>query len=532
MTLEDRLEQLANRTPPSDPGEVMARARAQADSRPDARRPRLLAAAAVIAAIVLAAGALALTGGDENGSVTVAGPDGNPAQLQPSCDEITRFADSLDDTGIDYDYSASSSPQELASWSDAVFTGTLNETVSEVTDEESRLDYVGFEMQVTESFKSDGLPSGDTVTVLLPNGVQRSADYWANLVPPGSPVLVFAYVASESVPDAGSSMVVNGVEGIITACEDGPPLGLVGTGGDWPSFRTLADIEAALTDESGNRTDGQGGVDGPVMYAPSSDGAMEQALLSGVLARRGDCLYLDTPADPRPEPLLWPHGTTWDDNRTGVQLPDGTFVPVGSSFTASGGTRDIALRGHHPDVAERARACASEDVETVTYVQGEVNLTDSDPGQRGGISDEDAQNIVSNFLRLADEPSAAAAERLPFTEEVRLGLASELHQTRNRTQLADPSAWLIDEELFRAYTGPFSALDVVAGAESTVVTLGEHPHCASPPMPPPDEVADLHRVSVQPDLDENDSCLQWWTVDFFVNEIGHIEAVTLDLWEP
>lgn len=84
----------------------------------------------------------------------------------------------------------------------------------------------------------------------------------------------------------------------------------------------------------------------------------------------------------------------------------------------------------------------------------------------------------------------------------------------------------------RQSPGPFSALDVAARAQNPIVSVGEHPHCASPPVPPPDDVADLMRVSVQPDIEQIDSCLQWWTVDFFINQAGQIEAVTLDLWEP
>lgn len=76
MTLEERLERLATRTPPGDPADVLAAARSRADSQPDARRPRLLVAtAAVLALVALAAGGLALTAGDDSDSLTVAGPD-------------------------------------------------------------------------------------------------------------------------------------------------------------------------------------------------------------------------------------------------------------------------------------------------------------------------------------------------------------------------------------------------------------------------------------------------------------------------
>lgn len=247
MTLEDRLERLANRTPPGDPGEVMSAAHACAQAGPDARRPRFLAvAAAVVVVLAMAGAAFALTGGDDNESVTMAGPDGDPVHPHPSCEDITRFADALDDTGIDYDQQPSFSPQDLADQSDAVFAGTLTGTVTQARDEEYRMEYVGFEVEVADRFKSDGERTSDTVTVLLADGIQRPSDYWADLTAAGAPVLVFADAPPGSIPDAGTSVVANGVEGIVTGCEDGPPLGLVGTQGDWPTFMTLADVTDAL----------------------------------------------------------------------------------------------------------------------------------------------------------------------------------------------------------------------------------------------------------------------------------------------
>jgi len=49
-------------------------------------------------------------------------------------------------------------------------------------------------------------------------------------------------------------------------------------------------------------------------------------------------------------------------------------------------------------------------------------------------------------------------------------------------------------------------------------------------MPPPDQVAVLRRISIQPT--GTDSCLEWWTVDLFLTDIGSIAAVTIDVWEP
>lgn len=150
----------------------------------------------------------------------------------------------------------------------------------------------------------------------------------------------------------------------------------------------------------------------------------------------------------------------------------------------------------------------------------------------GNEGDARAEELIAGFLRLAEDPGPGAVARLPFTAEVKLGLGNNLHLIRHQSELADPNAWIIEVDDFRAYTGPFSALDLAASAEEIVVSVGEHAHCASPPMPPPDEVAHLQRVSVQPDLGPTESCLHWWTVDLYIDRAGRIEAVTLDLWEP
>lgn len=133
------------------------------------------------------------------------------------------------------------------------------------------------------------------------------------------------------------------------------------------------------------------------------------------------------------------------------------------------------------------------------------------------------------------------AEAVPFSPEgVWLGLADRLLVRRSPEELADPQAWILDDEGFRGegeqgfrgYVGPFSALDLLSEAERVTVSIGPHRHCASPPVPPPEEMADLRRVSVQPRFEEAYSCLDWWTVDLFVTADGEIAAVTLDLWEP
>lgn len=157
---------------------------------------------------------------------------------------------------------------------------------------------------------------------------------------------------------------------------------------------------------------------------------------------------------------------------------------------------------------------------------------DQPAGESDSFASAEDRDLIADFLRFAADPGGDTASALPFADKVTLGLADELITTRTPSELGHPDAWVLDAEGFRAYVGPFSALDVAAHATETVVSVGDHPHCVSPPVPAPTEVADLRRVSVQPSPASIDSCLQWWTVDLFLTDDQRIAAVTLDLYEP
>lgn len=124
--------------------------------------------------------------------------------------------------------------------------------------------------------------------------------------------------------------------------------------------------------------------------------------------------------------------------------------------------------------------------------------------------------------------TAEGFEGLPFASEVGLGLADRILRTVTVEELTSAAAWALEDDGFRARTGPFSALELIA--DDAVVTVGTHAHCASPPVPAPEGFAGHRRISVQPV--GIDSCLQWYTIDLFVNVEGTIDAVTLDLFEP
>jgi hypothetical protein len=144
----------------------------------------------------------------------------------------------------------------------------------------------------------------------------------------------------------------------------------------------------------------------------------------------------------------------------------------------------------------------------------------------------DPETLVEAFVQFARDPSDGTFGDLPLADTVDLGLGSTIIKTVKSTELRQPEAWQLNVDLFRAYTGPFSAFDTLSRLDGYETTVGDHAHCASPSVPAPDGYEELNRISVQPQLGPQDSCLMWGTVDFFLLPGGDVAAITLDMWEP
>jgi hypothetical protein len=140
------------------------------------------------------------------------------------------------------------------------------------------------------------------------------------------------------------------------------------------------------------------------------------------------------------------------------------------------------------------------------------------------------QALVRALVEFARAPGPGTLGAALLADRVKLGLSDRLMIERTSPDLVRPDAWVLSANPFRGHVGPFSALELLARNVPTTVTVGPHMHCASPPVPPPTDLAQLRRLSVQPN--GIDTCVLWWTVDLFVSSAGRIEAVTLDLWEP
>jgi hypothetical protein len=154
------------------------------------------------------------------------------------------------------------------------------------------------------------------------------------------------------------------------------------------------------------------------------------------------------------------------------------------------------------------------------------------------VQDEQLAEALHIF---ALDPSDANLTRIPFADEVGLGLGSEVitnvpldHTVEGKADLSDPETWRLDVPHFRGYVGPFAALDYLKHSDPSEweLSTGPHPSCIGPDVEPSPELAGYRQLSIQLADDMYTSCLSWWSVDVFMDEAGRIHAVTLDLYEP
>lgn len=206
-----------------------------------------------------------------------------------------------------------------------------------------------------------------------------------------------------------------------------------------------------------------------------------------------------------------------------------TFLGIGSVWP---GPQDIPPAGTQSTTTTALSTSTTTTSSTTTTTSRPTTTTSSPPTTTMPSPSGADVSLVEAFVEFAQTGTAESFSQLPLADSVDLGLGPQIELTVEADDLQSPSSWVIDAELFRAYVGPFSALMLLEQADDFVVRVGPHPHCVSSPQPAPKGLDDHTRLSIQPSDDSIDSCLKWWTVDFFVGPSGLVEAITLDVYEP
>lgn len=275
----------------------------------------------------------------------------------------------------------------------------------------------------------------------------------------------------------------------------------------------------------GSTTDSEGTTTAPAPTAAATTTSATTTSLTGST----------TTADADPAPLSI--GMLLDTRPPGAVAVGGTYYDDGA-----GPLLCEALAESFPPQCAGRWLILSTVPEADIVTEGAVSWTDT-PLVLSGTVDGDYFVIEGTELPVPTGEDNALVEALvafaraqgeldalPLGDEVALGLAAELLTMASPAELADPGAWQLDVEFFRARTGPFSALELLAPDRPHRIIVGPHNHCASPPVRAPEGFADHHRISIQPE--DVTSCIEWFTVDLFVGETGAVEAITLDLFEP
>ncbi len=174
------------------------------------------------------------------------------------------------------------------------------------------------------------------------------------------------------------------------------------------------------------------------------------------------------------------------------------------------------------------------DIDLTEPAVPEATIGHSEREIRSWFGPDDVEKAaLADAARALQELAAGAGPGdLRFADEVALAAGpSVVALVPGAALAADPDAWTIDFGGFGARVGPLDALDLLAAAD-TVVGTGPHPHCAGPPAPIPVELAGRPRVWLQAAPGTDDSCLDWFAVDVFLDDTGAVAGVVLDVWEP
>jgi hypothetical protein len=137
---------------------------------------------------------------------------------------------------------------------------------------------------------------------------------------------------------------------------------------------------------------------------------------------------------------------------------------------------------------------------------------------------EDDRRVAKLFHRFADD----ASPRGPFDTPVSLGLANRF--VRTITEPNNYDAWTLDLAGYADRVGQISALRLLrenAGNLRISNNLRAREICgAETVQPPPSLTGGGRLVSIQP-RDRN--CMDWWSVDLFVNDVGQVVGVNVTL---
>jgi hypothetical protein len=259
--------------------------------------------------------------------------------------------------------------------------------------------------------------------------------------------------------------------------------------------------------------------------------AITAAVVTGVAVGAGP----DTSRVPAPPPVASPSPTLTPSEATGRRVG----VPILVEYAEDEAVQRVRDWGLVPAVVHRSVSCrpAGAVVEqhpraatkvatgsTVTVVVAD-RLSAQAACPKGVSFDDDRQvaRLLYDFSR------GVEGARGSWSPSVILSNEDTGWTSLTERQADDRDRWLLDVD-----PGGSPDVDVLGHlAESKGayrVDIGPHPNCVGPTPPTARRFEGLRQLSITP-TGPRDSCLEWWALDVYLNEVGQIEYVSIHRWK-
>lgn len=123
--------------------------------------------------------------------------------------------------------------------------------------------------------------------------------------------------------------------------------------------------------------------------------------------------------------------------------------------------------------------------------------------------------------------------RVPFSPDgVDVWLGQGLATRIDSDALDDPASWTVPLDGAFGRDGDVSALDLLAGASTLQAVNQDHASCAGAIASRPPGLESDTRLAWVSVLEPGQSCLDWFSVDLYLDDRGVVTAVQVYLWEP
>jgi hypothetical protein len=193
----------------------------------------------------------------------------------------------------------------------------------------------------------------------------------------------------------------------------------------------------------------------------------------------------------------------------------------------------IAKVVHRASPCRPAGAVIGQDPRAATKVAAgsvvTVVVAERSPEQAAcpeGVSFDD-DRLVARLLY--DFSRGVEGARGPWSPSVTLSLENTVWTTLTERQADDRDRWLLNVE--PGNSPDVDVLGYLADSDGEYrVDIGPHPNCVGPTPATARGLEGLRQVSITP-TGPRDSCLDWWALDVYLNEVGQVEYVSIHRWE-